>query len=99
MNQMSLIEDLLSLTQAIESAASLADWPEAARLTAQRSPLLMLLITEQTPEALALIRRIQAIDAAVLADASNTQYGLQEEYRIAMGRVSAVDHYQKAARL
>lgn len=41
MNQTELIERLLSMTREIEQAASLADWPEAARLTEMRSPLLM----------------------------------------------------------
>jgi flagellar protein FliT len=41
MNQTEPVQRVLSITREIEQAASLADWPEAARLTETRSPLLM----------------------------------------------------------
>ncbi|WOD17915.1 flagellar protein FliT [Paraburkholderia kirstenboschensis] len=97
MNQTTLIEHLLSLTHAIEDAAALADWPEAARLTEERSPLLVSLSADQDPAALEMIRLIQAIDATVLANAQTTQVELQAEYRAAMIRAKATGQYQQVA--
>ncbi|MFL9948679.1 flagellar protein FliT [Paraburkholderia agricolaris] len=99
MNQTELIERLLSMTREIEQAASLADWPEAARLTEVRSPLLMSLSADQEPAALEMIRRIQAIDEALLADAETTQNELHLEFEAAMGRTKAAGEYQRIARL
>ncbi|MDE1012560.1 MAG: flagellar protein FliT [Paraburkholderia fungorum] len=99
MNQTELIERLLSMTREIEQAASLADWPEAARLTEVRSPLLMSLSADQEPAALEMIRRIQAIDEALLADAQTTQNELHVEFEAAMGRTKAAGEYQRMARL
>lgn len=99
MNQTELIERLLSMTREIEQAASLADWPEAARLTEARSPLLMSLSADQEPAALEMIRRIQAIDDALLADAETTQNELHIEFQAAMGRTRAAGEYQRVARM
>ena len=99
MNQTELVERLLSITREIEQAASLADWPEAARLTEARSPLLMSLVAEQEPAALEKIRQIQAIDAALLANAEITQKELHIEFEAAMGRTRAAGEYQRMARL
>ncbi|NPT42051.1 flagellar protein FliT [Paraburkholderia sp. 1N] len=99
MNQTELIERLLSMTREIEQAASLADWPEAARLTEARSPLLMSLSANQEPAALEMIRRIQAIDEALLVDAETTQNELHIEFEAAMGRTKAAGEYQRIARM
>ena len=99
MNQTELVERLLSMTREITQAASLADWPEAARLTEARSPLLMSLVAEQEPAALEKIRQIQAMDAALLADAELTQNELHIEFDAAMGRTRAAGEYQRMARL
>ncbi|AXL52285.1 flagellar protein FliT [Paraburkholderia caffeinilytica] len=99
MNQTELVERLLSITREIEQAASLADWPEAARLTEARSPLLMSLSADQDPAALQMIRRIQAIDEALLADAKTTQDELHTEFEAAIGRTRAAGQYQRIARL
>jgi flagellar protein FliT len=96
-NQTTLIERVLSLTQAIEAAAALADWPEAARLTEERSLLLVSLTADQEPAALETIRKIQAIDAVVFANAQTTQIELQSEYCAAMARVDAAGQYQQVA--
>ncbi|WP_323119392.1 flagellar protein FliT [Burkholderia alba] len=97
MNQTSLVEQVLAITQAIDHAAQMADWSEAARLTEERSPLLMSISPEQTPAALALVHQIQAIDAAVVANAQVTRTELQAEYRAAMERLNAASAYQQAA--
>jgi flagellar protein FliT len=99
MDQTSLVERVLGLTLDIEHAAHMADWTEAARLSAQRSPLLKSLTAAQTPQALATVRRIQALDAAVLAQARQAQQELHGEYQAAMTRVKAAGAYQAGARL
>ncbi|OAJ60675.1 flagellar protein FliT [Paraburkholderia ginsengiterrae] len=99
MTQTELVERVLSMTRDIEQAASLADWPEAARLTEARSPLLMSLTADQEPAALDLIRQIQAADAALLADAATTQTELHIEFEAAIGRTKAAGEYQRMARM
>lgn len=99
MKQTELVERVLAITRHIEQAASLADWPEAARLTEMRSPLLMSLAADQEPAALDMIRQIQAIDAALLADAAVTQNELHIEFEAAIGRTKAAGEYQRMARL
>ncbi|HEX7909815.1 MAG TPA: flagellar protein FliT [Paraburkholderia sp.] len=99
MTQTELVERVLSMTRDIEQAASLADWPEAARLTEARSPLLMSLTADQEPAALDLIRQIQAADAALLADAVTTQTELHIEFEAAIGRTKAAGEYQRMARM
>ncbi len=98
-NQTELVERVLSVTREIEQAASLADWPEAARLTELRSPLLMSLTADQEPAALDMIRQILAIDMALLADAATTQSELHIEFEAAIGRTKAAGEYQRMARL
>lgn len=99
MNQTELVKRLLSMTREIEQASALADWPEAAHLVEERSALLLSLTSEQTPDSLATIREIQAIDAATLANAQTTQSELEAEYNGAMERVKVVDLYHKMALL
>ncbi|WP_094780679.1 flagellar protein FliT [Paraburkholderia ribeironis] len=99
MSQTELVERLLSITRDIEQAASLADWPQAARLTEMRSPLLMALSADQAPAALEMIRQIQAIDAALLADAQTTQNELHVEFEAAIARTRAAGQYQQVARM
>ncbi|KVE35113.1 flagellar protein FliT [Burkholderia sp. TSV86] len=96
-DQMSLIERVLSITREIDQAVQLANWSEAARLADERSPHLMSITGEQTPAALALVRQIQAIDAALVANAKAAQAELQVEYRNAMDRLGAASAYQAAA--
>jgi hypothetical protein len=99
MNQTETVERVLSITREIEQAASLADWQEAARLTEARSPLLMSLSADQEPVALEMIRQIQAIDAALLANAETTQDELHIEFEAAIGRTKAAREYQRIARM
>ncbi|ABN83505.1 flagellar protein FliT [Burkholderia pseudomallei] len=99
MDQMSLIEHVLSITREIDHAVQMADWTEAARLTEERSPYLMSITAEQTPASLALVRQLQAIDTALLANAKAAQAELQVEYRTAMDRLSQAGAYQAAAQL
>ena len=98
MEQNSLIDRLLELTLAIQHAAAMADWQEAARLTEERTPLFMELTPEQDATAMAVINRIQAIDVAIAADAKTTQSELQVEYSSAMKKVQAAGKYHQAAK-
>ncbi|MDE1181274.1 flagellar protein FliT [Paraburkholderia sp.] len=99
MDQNVIVERLLSLTQDIEAAAFIADWPTAAARSAERAPLVRQLSPQQSPAALAMIRRIQAIDAQVMSSASVTRMEMEREFGTAMQRVSAVSQYQVTARL
>lgn len=98
MEQNSLIDRLLELTLAIQHAAALADWQQAARLTEERTPLFMQLTPEQDDTAMEVINRIQAIDAAIAADAKTTQTELQSEYSSAMSKIQAASKYHQAAK-
>jgi flagellar protein FliT len=98
MEQNSLIDRLLELTLAIQHAAAMANWQEAARLTEERTPLFMELTPEQDATAMEVINRIQAIDTAIAANATTTQTELQLEYSSAMTKVQAASKYHQAAK-
>lgn len=98
MNQMQLIERVLELTLAIREAGQIADWQLAARLTEERSPLVHSINRQQDPKALALIRRVQAMDNAIMEDAQRSQTELTNEYQAAMGRAQAAQAYNRVAR-
>ena len=68
------------LTRAMQSAADARDWVRVAALVDERSPLLMNLSGEQTPEALDRVRQIMAIDASITA-ALRTSIGAPEVVR------------------
>lgn len=98
MEQSRLVERILALTLAIEHSAALADWPEAARLTDERSPLFAQLTREQDAVSMVSIDRVRAIDAAISADAATTQTELRAEYLAAMSKVQVAQKYHSAAR-
>jgi flagellar protein FliT len=97
MEQTRLVEQVLALTEEIDHAARIADWQRAAHLAEQRSPLLMSVGAEQSPEALTLIRRIQAMDSVTLHEAATAQAELASEYRTAMERTNAASSYNSMA--
>lgn len=97
MDQTRLVEHVLALTEQIEHAARIADWQRAALLSGQRSPLLMSIEPEQSPEALALIRRIQAMDTLTVREATTAQSELASEFRSAMDRTTAANSYNSVA--
>ncbi|MBC8745379.1 flagellar protein FliT [Paraburkholderia sp. WC7.3g] len=97
--QTELVEQVLGLTQQIAFAASLYDWQKAAGLAQQRSPLLMSIQAEQTPATLHVIRRIQALDAALLESAQESRDELEAEYRTATSSSKAVRQYHQIAQL
>lgn len=90
-------QGLLTLTQAIGYAAQQADWPEAARLTELRDPLLMSLTSDVDGETLKIMRSIQTIDAAVVAMAANNKEMLEADYNQAMRSAGAMKEYHRVA--
>ncbi|KAG8151396.1 flagellar protein FliT [Burkholderia catarinensis] len=97
MEQTELIAQLDALTDAIEHAAAMADWIEAARLVDARGTLVTLLAADQPPAGIAAIRRMQTSNDRIFADAQRAQQALTDEYQAAMGRVQAVGQYQSVA--
>lgn len=98
-NQTQLVKQVYALTEAIEQAASLADWQQAARLAEERSPLVMSIGVQQEPVTLALIKRIQTMDDALMQEARGARAGLEMEYRAAMDRSKAASQYHRVALL
>ena len=99
MTSRELADHLLALTRTIEQAAQHGDWPEAARLTEQRLPLLMSLTAHMEGETLEVVRTIQAIDTAVLATAVMDKEKLDISYNLAMRSASAMKEYHSVAML
>jgi flagellar protein FliT len=82
------------LTQAIHSAVAEGDWPRAAELAEVRSPLLMSLTAVQSPEALAMIRAIQGLDAGIERTAHDGREAMASRQNDAMKRIAAANLYQ-----
>jgi flagellar protein FliT len=97
LNQAQLVECVLALTEAIDEASRIADWERAAQLAEQRSPLLRSFSPKQDAAALQMIRRIQAMDAALLENARTASSELTAEYQAAMTKLNAASQYQRAA--
>lgn len=97
-SQHDMISQAWDLSQAIEVAAVGGNWPLAARLAETRSPLLTALAAEQSPDALATIRRIQSSIAAVTQAAEIAQGALVANHRRSMERANAAGLYQQASR-
>jgi flagellar protein FliT len=97
MDQQTLVSQVLAMTHDIDRAVRLADWAGVERLVAARSPYLMSIEAEQTPESLLMIREIQALDAAMIAESTQARDELQREYRAASERIHAARQYSQAA--
>jgi len=87
------------LTQAMSAAAAVGDWPRAAELAEQRSPLLMALAPAQTPEALAMIRAIQELDAALARKTHDERGAIANRFVEAMKGIAAASFYQATGKL
>jgi flagellar protein FliT len=98
-DQTQLVTQVYELTLEIDTAAQLSDWQRAARLASERSPMLHAISATESPPSLALIRRIQALDAVRLAEARVAREELDAEYRAAVAAVGAARQYQQVARL
>ncbi|MEM5365099.1 flagellar protein FliT [Paraburkholderia azotifigens] len=89
----------LDLTRALEDAVSQQDWPRASAIVEERSPLLMSLSPQQTPEALEKIRTIQRIDAGISVHARNGMDRLAERHGDALRRIKSVSLYHTTGML
>ncbi|SPB17508.1 hypothetical protein NOV72_04711 [Caballeronia novacaledonica] len=98
MNQQEVIENAWSLSEAIEEAVSNGDWARAAELDEARAPFVMALQGEQTADALAIIRKIQASIQSVAARVQTAQTTLAATYRRSMDGAKAASRYHQAAR-
>ncbi|WP_322048779.1 flagellar protein FliT [Paraburkholderia sp. J67] len=97
MDAQNRIERIWQFTKAIEQAAAVGEWQQAAQLADARSPLLMSLGAQQTPAALAQIREIQAIDGRISQAAQVAQRDLGAEYQASMRATRNVSQYQRVA--
>lgn len=91
------IDRVWDLTRAIGAASTLHDWPEAARLAAERSPLLMSLSAPRSEAARDILRAIHAADQTIVVAAQSDQAALQHAYEHAMNSLQNVGKYQQAA--
>jgi len=108
------IDRLWHLTKAIEHAAAVGEWEEAARLATERSPQLVALAQaalgeiaqqqtqqrtqQQTPAMLETLKQIHDIDRQIAHLARGAQSALSTEYQAAMQATRHVGLYQKVAR-
>ena len=98
MDQTSLVQHVLELTEAIDHAVQLADWPTAAQLSGRRLPLLTSIRAEQTPAALDMVRRIQTPNERLLQRTRTWNAELRREFGNAMGQAGAAKAYLAGAR-
>lgn len=97
MSQTQLVEQVFELTRAIAEAGQIADWQRAARLAEERSPLVHSIQPQQDPAALALIRRIQAMDSTLMNEARTSEAELTEQFQTAIRRTNAAQQYNRVA--
>lgn len=97
MQALARIERIWQFTKDIEQAAAVGEWERAAQLAGERSPLLMSLGAQQSADALATLREIQAIDLRIAEAAQAAQESLGAEYRAAMLATRNANQYQRIA--
>ncbi|MCA8205532.1 flagellar protein FliT [Burkholderia sp. AU33545] len=89
----------LALTHALADAVSHDAWERAAALVNERAALLMSLDADQTPDALAIIREIQRLDAIITEQAMAGRERLMTNHRLALQRIDAASRYQSTGML
>ncbi|KVM08537.1 hypothetical protein WL05_15050 [Burkholderia ubonensis] len=87
------------LTRDMQSATDTRDWERVAALADERSPLLMSLSSDQTPDALDLLRQIMAIDASITEQAHADRDRLSVEFAQSRDRIKAASLYQTTGML
>lgn len=97
--QTTTVERIWKLTKEIELATAVCDWPDAARLASERSPLVMSLSVQQSPEAKAALRKIFEMDRTIVAHARTAQTELTAEYAQVVQGARGVSQYQRIAQL
>lgn len=91
------IERIWQFTKAIEQAAAVGEWQQAARLADERSPLLMSLGAHQPPVVIARLKEIHAIDSRITMAAQTAQREIGQEYQASMRAARNVNQYQRVA--
>lgn len=91
------IDRIWQITKAIEQAAAVGAWENAAELASERSPLLMSLSAQQSGAALEVLKAVHTIDMRVAEAAQTAQTALTVEYRTAMQATQNVNQYQLVA--
>jgi flagellar protein FliT len=99
MDQNQLLERVVELTQMIEDAASIADWPRVARLMERRTPLLESLTMPKSPAAVQALRRVQASIETLRARAQTSRTELETEYGTAIKGVQGASAYARVGML
>lgn len=94
MTNASLVQ-ALRLTHAIDSAVQQGNWLRAEQLVSKRSPLLMALQPDQPPQALEMIREIQALDTQIAARTRAGFDTLSRQNADAMQRIKSTREYLK----
>lgn len=97
MHNVAPIDRIWQITKAIEQAVAVGEWQEAARLANERSPLVMSLGAQQSPDAIARLKQVHAIDARIAQAAQEAQQSLGNEYRTNMQATRNVSEYQRMA--
>ncbi|MXN77235.1 flagellar protein FliT [Burkholderia sp. 4701] len=88
-----------NLTRDMQSATDARDWARVAALADERSPLLMSLSRDQTPDVLDLVRQIMAIDASITEQAQADRDRLAVEFAQSRDRIKAAGLYQTTGML
>lgn len=91
------INRVWDLTKAIKAAGATCDWLEAARLVAERSPLLLSLSAAQSEAEQDILHAIYDADQAIMRDAQAAQTELQHAYQGAMNAARNTEQYQRIA--
>jgi flagellar protein FliT len=99
MDQNQLLERVVGLTQMIEEAAAISDWPRVARLMERRTPLLESLTLPTSPAALQALRRVQASIEGLRSRAKTSRAELEVEYGTAVRGVQAANAYTRVGML
>ncbi|ABO53214.1 flagellar protein FliT [Burkholderia vietnamiensis] len=91
------IDRVWNLTKAIKAAGANRDWPEAARLVAERSPLLLAISAPQSAPEWDILRAIYDADQSIMRDAQAAQSELRQTYHGAINAVRNTEQYQRIA--
>ncbi|HEV3104168.1 MAG TPA: flagellar protein FliT [Trinickia sp.] len=87
------------LTRTLVVALEAGDLELAADLSNERAPLLMALTSNQTDEALAMIREILALNATIIDKAHAAREALTVEFDAAKRRIAAAGMYETTEKL
>ncbi|OLL29330.1 flagellar protein FliT [Burkholderia sp. SRS-W-2-2016] len=98
MQNVAPIERIWQITKDLELAVAVGEWERAAQLADERSPLLTALGTPQSPEVMARLKQIHAIDSVIVEAAQAAQQVLGAEYRTSMQASRNAGQYLNMAR-